>query len=69
MKLEHSLVRLGGRYERALQARDYKTAADIECQLGAIYDDPTVEFNPGQWFIHGRNLIRTWRKMDEVHPW
>jgi hypothetical protein len=61
------LVRLGGEYERADQARDYAAKVRIEEQIertGALLSEDYA------WWlmvIRGRNVIRAARGQDPIH--
>jgi hypothetical protein len=64
------LVRLGGRYERAILAspRDYATGQTIE-QLLAFLQEKHTELNCGIPFRRGQNFIRRRRGLEEVAAW
>jgi hypothetical protein len=64
------LVRLGGRYERAIQAqpRDYTTGQAIEKHLEFLQEQHT-ELNCGIPFRRGQNCIRRLRGLEEVAAW
>lgn len=64
------LVRLGGRYERAIlaQPRDYTTGQTTE-QLLEFLQEKHTELNCGIPFRRGQNFIRRLRGLEEVAAW
>ncbi len=62
------LVRLGGRYERAIQARDFDTAIAAEreiCELAPLDENIVPQFA----VVRGRNFVRRLRGQEEVSCW
>lgn len=60
------LVRLGGRYERASLARDYKMMAQVTRKL-----DRLAAENPEVWIqvfvVRGQNVIRRSHRLEALH--
>lgn len=61
------LIRLGGEYERAVQARDMERAVTLDHQIDAL--GKTLIEDVAWWnlVIRGRNIIRRARGFDEVY--
>ena len=59
------LIRLGGAYERADQARDYARKVLLEAQINELAEQ--INGVPQMLVLRGRNIIRKARSMELLH--
>lgn len=61
------LVRLGGEYERASEARDYDRMVEIDQDIARLGDSLSEDYAWEILVIRGRNIVRRPRGLDELH--